>query len=87
MLAFQNAQLLTEGGQFQGEVMPRAKKGTEPEENAKKELKHSIILQEQKALIDMNGTPAISMISRSKLVLATHSFVGFPGAGTVKLTV
>ncbi len=55
MLAFQHAQLLTEGGQFQGEVMPRAKKCTEPEEYAKKELKHSIILQEQKALIDETG--------------------------------
>ena len=55
MLAFQHAQLLTEGGQFQGEVMPRAKKCTELEEYAKKELKHSIILQEQKALIDETG--------------------------------
>lgn len=73
MLAFQHAQLLTEGGQFKGEVMPRAKKCTGPMKNSQKELKHSIILREQKALIDENESRAILLISRPDMVLATDN--------------
>ena len=73
MLAFQDTDLLAESGQFEGEVMSRAKKGTEPGKNAEKELNHSIILQEQKAMIDKKRTMAISLISRSDMVLATDN--------------
>lgn len=52
VLAFQHGQLLPESGNFQAEVMPRAKKRTEPMKEGKKEPKHSIILQEQRAIID-----------------------------------
>ena len=52
ILAFQHGQLLPEGGKFESKVMPRTKKRTEPMKEGKKELKHSIILQEQKTMID-----------------------------------
>ncbi len=69
----QNPDLLTEGGKFKAEVMPRAKKRAEPMKNAQKELKHPFILQEQKAMIDCNGAGTMSLISRSDLVLATYT--------------
>jgi len=61
------------GGELKTEVMPRAKKCTEPGENAQKELKHSIILQEQKAMLDENGSRAILLILPPDTISATDS--------------